>query len=203
MPTSTLPHLEVSQALLDEISARADEAERAGNLPLDLVEADARRRHLPHDAAHGPRRLRDPPRGADLDRRTALARRRLDGMDRLDRRRRSRLHRVARSRGRARRAGPERRPVHRDGVRSDGSASPWRRGRARPVRPVAVRQRMPSCALVLHRSVRVRRRCTPFHRGRPRLATRAVPERPGRDHRQLGRARHAARRGATTSKPAT
>ena len=39
MPTSTLPHLEVSQALLDEISARADEAERAGNLPLDLVEA--------------------------------------------------------------------------------------------------------------------------------------------------------------------
>ena len=39
MPTSTLPQLEVSQALLDEISARADEAERAGNLPLDLLEA--------------------------------------------------------------------------------------------------------------------------------------------------------------------
>ncbi len=39
MPTSTLPHLAVSQALLDEISARADEAERAGNLPLDLVDA--------------------------------------------------------------------------------------------------------------------------------------------------------------------
>jgi hypothetical protein len=39
MATSTLPHLEVSQALLDEISARADEAERAGNLPVDLVAA--------------------------------------------------------------------------------------------------------------------------------------------------------------------
>ena len=45
--------------------------------------------------------------------------------------------------------------------------------------------------LVLHGSLRVRRRRSPHDRVRPRLAARALPERPRPDHRQLGRARHA------------
>ena len=39
MLTPTLPRLTVTQALLDEISSRADDAELAGTLPLDLVDA--------------------------------------------------------------------------------------------------------------------------------------------------------------------
>ena len=39
MLTPTLPRLTLTQALLDEVSTRADEAEREGTLPLDLVEA--------------------------------------------------------------------------------------------------------------------------------------------------------------------
>ena len=41
MFTPTLPRLTLTQALLDEVSTRADEAEREGTLPLDLVEAMA------------------------------------------------------------------------------------------------------------------------------------------------------------------
>ena len=203
MPTSTLPHLEVSQALLDEISARADEGERAGNLPLDLVEAmrDAGIFRMMQPTALGGFEIH-PAELISIVERLSHA----DGSTGWI--------------GSIGAGGPAFTAwldpaVARDmlGPNADlsiatvfaptGQLRPRRRGRARPVGSVAVRERMPSCALVLHGSVRVRRRCAPFHRGRSRLAARALPERPGRDHRQLGRARHARRRGATTSRPTT
>ena len=182
------------RALAHEVSARAGEAERAGTMPVDLVDRFRRRGVVPRPAARGAGRFRARAAGVRGADRGAERGRRLDRLDGHHRCRWIGVRGVVGARGGAADLRARRRLHVGDGVRAHRSARARRSSRVLGVGTLAVCERLPTRRVVRHGRLRPRRRRPEDGpRARARLAPGVVPRGGRRGRRPLGRdgvARH-------------